>query len=507
MPLEYAYILAPVILISIVFVAALLDRWSVPVILISLGAGIIFGSDVLGLWEFSDFNQAKQVANLALMFILFQGGFGTKSENFRQVALPAGGLATWGVLLTAGASFLILWGVFRWPFDMALLLSAIVSSTDAAATFSILRRQSLPSNLSSSLEIESAANDPMAILLTVTAIDALTLGQVNGFMLVGSFVWKFAGGIVLGAVMGKAAVWMFNRLGPEDRGHYYVLSLSVVPLIYGLTDLTRASGMLAVFIAGYVMGNSSFVHRAGVANFFSAVSTIADMSMFVLLGLLVSPRQWSGVWIMGVLLFLVLTFVARPIAVYLGTLGMGISRKAHILMAWAGLRGSVPIILATYPMAAGMEIGQDIFNIVFFTVLLSVLIQGSTLGFVGRRLGLTEPGRPKPLYNLELITMSKSDMDLIVVDLPGPQGAPGPRIQDLNLPPGAVITLITRGPEVIAPRGPTRLEGWDQVTVLAHVTDEAAVREALVGPFEKAAARDSNADQAVVGTDEEEKPT
>jgi len=199
--------------------------------------------------------------------------------------------------------------------------------------------------------------------------------------------------------------------------------------------------------------------------------------------LLVSPSHWSELWVRGVILFLVLTFLARPFALWLGTPGMGLGLKAKTFMAWAGLRGAVPIILSTYPMAAGMDIGPDVFNLVFFAVLLSMSIQGSTLGLVGRWLGLTSPKRPQPLYNLELITLAKSDMDLVVVDLPDPQGAPGPRIQDLKLPPGAVITLITRGSEVVAPQGNTQLQGWDQVTVLAHAADEPAIQEALLQPF------------------------
>lgn len=474
------YLVGPLILVVVVLVAALLDRWSVPMILVALGAGILFGSDVLNLCDFSDVGLTNQMANMALVFILFQGGFSTRRENFRAVALPAGGLATWGVILTALATFLVLWGLLGWSLERAVLLAVVISSTDAAATFSILRRQSLPGKLSSTVEIESAANDPMAILLTLAAIQAFTAGETKWYFLAMSFIWKFAGGIGIGAVMGLAAIWLFNRLKPQDRGHYYVLTLGVVLLIFGLAELARTSAMLAVFIAGYIMGNQPFVHKQGVANFVSALSTVADTSMFVLMGLLVYPRQWSNLWLQGIALFLVLTFVARPAAVWIGTLGMRLKVKNKLFISWAGLRGAVPIILATYPMAAGLADGQEIFNLVFFVVMLSVAIQGSTLGVLVRWLGLSGKARPRPLYNLELVTMAKSDMDLIVVDMPGPRGAPGPRIANLKLPPGCVITLITRGQEVIAPKGNTQLQGWDQITVLAHVRDEAEVRNALL---------------------------
>ncbi|NLG42545.1 MAG: potassium/proton antiporter, partial [Phycisphaerae bacterium] len=227
------YLIAPLILLVVVTVAALLDRWSVPVILIALGAGILFGSDVLAWWDFDDVALTNRMANLALVFILFQGGFSTRREDFRAVSLPAGGLATWGVILTAAVTFLVLHLVFHWPLEKAVLLAVIISSTDAAATFSILRRQSLPPKLSSTVEIESAANDPMAILLTLAAIQAFTIGDARWYAVLLAFIWKFAAGVGLGWLLGHAAIWMFNRLRPQDRAHYYILSFAVVLLIYG----------------------------------------------------------------------------------------------------------------------------------------------------------------------------------------------------------------------------------------------------------------------------------
>jgi len=473
------YFITPLILLVVVIVSTMLDRWSVPVILIALVAGIVFGSDVLGWWYFNDVQLTNQFANLALIFILFQGGFTTRRDSFKAVALPAGGLATWGVFLTAVITFGLLWGILRWPLEKAMLLAVIISSTDAAATFSILRRQKLPPRLSSTIEIESAANDPMAILLTLAVIQGLTTGATDWSIAVLLFIWKFIAGIGIGLAIGYAAVLLFNRLKPRDRGHYYVLSLAMVLLTYSVAELAHSSAMLAVFIAGFVMGNQPFVHKQSISNFNSALSTIADICMFVMLGLLVYPKQLADIWVEGIILFLVLNLAARPAAVWLSTLGMGLPRKYKWFISWAGLRGAVPIVLATYPVAAGLEVGQEIFNLVFFVVILSVAIQGSTLGFLAKILRLARRSRPKPLYNLELVTMARSDMDLIVVDIPGPQGAPGPMISDLRLPEGAVITLITRGEQVVPPKGKTHLLGWDQVTVLAKATDEASVRETL----------------------------
>lgn len=489
------YLVVPLLLIGIVLAAVWLERWSVPVILIALGLGILAGSDVLNLWQFSDVELTNQVANLALVFILFQGGFATKREDLRAVALPALGLATWGVLLTAVLTFVCLRFVLGWPFQIALLLSVIISSTDAAATFSILRRQALPGKLSSTIEIESAANDPMAILTTLVVVEAFASGTHQGWLTVPVFLWKFTVGPVLGWLIAEGAIKVFDRLNPQDRGYYYVLLLGVVLLTYGVTELVAASGMLAAFTAGLVMGNRKFVYRQGVANFAAALAMIANIGVFVLMGVLVFPSRWADIWMDGVLLFAALAFVARPLAVWLGTLGMGIPRRHRHFMSWAGLRGAVPIVLATYPMAAGLEVGERVFNLVFFAVLLSVSIQGSSLGWFARRLGLSEPQRPMPRYGLELVTMARSELGLVVVDLPGPKGRPGARVRDLVLPPEAVITLIARGDEVVPPTGNTRLRGWDQVTVLARPQDEARVREALLARFESEAPPDAAAEE------------
>lgn len=481
--MDVVYIVGPALLIAVVLAAVWLDRWSVPVILIALGAGISFGSDVLGLVHFDDIDLTNQVANLALVFILFFGGFSTKKSDFKTVALPAGGLATWGVILTAAVTFIALFWWLGWSFEKAILLAVLISSTDAAAIFSILRRQSLSKKLSSTVEVESAANDPMAILLTTAVVGALTVGHPALPVMALTFLWQFGSAPILGWLMAKGALWVFNHLSPQDRGHYYVLTLGIVMLIFGIAQQIGSSGMLAVFVAGYVMGNRPFVHKQGVTNFSAAFSTIANIGMFVLLGLQVFPSEWKSIWFDGVVLFLVLTFVARPLAVWVSTAGMRLGLKHRVFITWAGLRGAVPIVLATYPMAAGIGVGEEIFNLVFFVVLLSVAVQGGTLGLLGRWLKLTVPSRPSPLFNLELVTMAASDLDMIVVDLPGPQGIVGATIAELALPPGSVITLITRGRNLVVPKGSTHLCGWDQVSILAHATEEETIREVLLGAF------------------------
>lgn len=495
--MDTVYIIVPLLLLGVVLAAVWLDRFGVPVILVALGLGLLAGSDVLGLWYFDDAELASQVANASLVFILFQGGLATKRSVLRSVALPAGGMATWGVVLTAGATFAVLHFGLGWPFDRSLLLAAVISSTDAAATFSILRRQSLRPRLGSTIEIESAANDPMAILLTVVVVEALTSGAGLDWVIVPMFAWKFLAGPLVGWLLARAALTIFDRLNPQDRGYYYVLLLAVVLLTYGLAEFAKASGMLAVFTAGLVMGNRKFIYQQGVRNFSAALAMIANIGVFVMMGLLVFPSQWGGLWRDGIVLFVVLTLFARPLAVWLGTLGMGFGAKERHFMVWAGLRGAVPIVLATYPMAAGLPVGQDVFNLVFFAVIVSVALQGSTLGLMARGFGLSTPSRPQPRYGLDLVTMAHSDLDLIVVDLPDPKGRPGPRIRDLTLPPGAILTLVTRGNEVVAPTGNTRLLGWDQVTVLARPSDEEEVRAALLRPFDEPSPTEEHAARVI----------
>jgi cell volume regulation protein A len=541
------YLAIPLILLTVVVSAVYLDKKSIPVILVALFAGIIFGKDGLKFWEFNDTILANQLANLALVFVLFHGGFCTEKNNLKLVALPSVGLASWGVILTAVFTFVCLYFILGWDKNLALLLSVIISSTDAAAIFSILRKQPLGHKLSSTIEIESAANDPMAILLTIIAVQTLASNENLSFnVFVWQFLWKFTAGPIFGFIIAKMTVRLINRLIPQENGYYYIILLCTALFTYGFTETLNASGMLAVFTAGIVLGNMQFVHKQGVYNFSSAISMISNILLFVLLGVLVEPRSWfnNNLFLKGILLFVFLSFVARPAAIFLGTFGMRIPFKDKLFIAWAGLRGAVPIVLATYPTAHGMENGMEIFNLVFFAVLLSLMIQGSSLGKVAKLLKLSTESRPEPPYSLEFFT--KNDMEVgqkitvFTIDLPDPEGAKGPLIRDLRLPENTLLLMIARrqrvsslfrktqkiismikerhGEEVkeledktwavfnkinekkhlnknvdeeedvwqvLPPRGDTALCGWDQITVLSKVEDEEKIREVLLDSFNK----------------------
>jgi cell volume regulation protein A len=541
------YLAIPLILLTVVVSAVHLDKKSVPVILVALFAGIIFGKDGLKFWEFSDMTLTNELANLALVFVLFHGGFCTKKSNLKQVALPAVGLASWGVILTAVFTFICLYFILGWDKNLSILLAVIISSTDAAAIFSILRKQPLGHKLSSTIEIESAANDPMAILLTIIAVQTLSSGEALNFnVFVLQFLWKFFTAPIFGFIIAKIVVWLINRLTPQENGYYHIILLCTALFTYGFTEALNASGMLAVFAAGTVLGNMQFVHKQGVYNFSSAISMISNILLFVLLGVLVEPSSWfnENLFLKGILLFVFVSFVTRPIAVFLGTFGMRIPFRDKLFIAWAGLRGAVPIVLATYPTAHGMENGMEIFNLVFFVVLLSLMIQGSSLGKVAKLLKLSTESRPEPPYSLEFFT--KNDMEVgqkitvFTIDLPDPEGAKGPLIRDLSLPENTLLLMIARrqrlsslfrktqkiismikerhGEEVkeledktwavfnkiskkkhlnknveeeedvwqvLPPRGDTTLCGWDQITVLSKVEDEEKIREVLLDSFNK----------------------
>ena len=512
------YLTIPLVLLIVVVSAVFLDKRSIPVIVIALFAGLAFGSGGLKLWNFDDMQIANQFANLTLVFILFHSGFCTKTYTIKKVALPALGLASWGVLLTAIITFFCLHYILMWDRTLAILLSVIVSSTDAAAIFSILRKQPLKHKLTSTIEVESAANDPMAIMLTVAAVQAIaTDDQLNLVLSILLFLWKFIAAPVIGFAIAKFVVWFINKLTPQETGYYHIIMLCTAIFTYGITEMLNASGILAVFMAGIVMGNKKFVHKQGVYNFSSAISTISNILLFIVLGVLVEPVSWfsNGLFVMGILLFAVLSFVARPLAVFIGTIGMRIPIKDRIFTAWSGLRGAVPIVLATYPVTYGIENGKEIFNMVFFVVLLSLIIQGSTLGKVAKLLKISTPSRPEPPYSLEFFT--KNDMeegqkiDIFTVALPGTEGCEGPAIKDLKFPNSALLLMIARRKKhikkirkllyflkrdfmheeihyiwrVLPPRGDTVLHGWDQVTVLSKVEDEEEVINTLINSFDK----------------------
>lgn len=455
-----------IIIIFIVFSAVISKKLNIPLIIISLSVGIIFGSDVTGLIYFDNAQLAKEIANIALIFVLFAGGFGTKYSNLKPVIKPTMILATIGVLLTANIAAVIFCFLSGWTFLKSLLLCAIISSTDAAAVFSILRSRSINKNVTSITEIESAANDPMAIIFTTFIIQFVLGSQLSTILSLILFFWQLIGGICFGILIGFIGIFIFNKIKDIDVGYFYLFLIGIILLSFGLTDLCRASGILSVFFTGLIMGNNKLPYKNGIASFSEILSFIANVGLFVLLGLLVFPKNFPKIWILGIILFLIITLIARPITVFLCTFLTKLSIKEKIFLSWSGIRGAVPIVLATYPSAAGIDNQHQIFNIVFFTVTLSILFQGTTIGKLADLFKLSFKSRNKSKQTMELVTTHDTNYELIEIFIDDYIYQGECKISNLSLPVGTTITMINRNNSVIAPSGQTLIIPGDILSVL-----------------------------------------
>jgi cell volume regulation protein A len=455
------------LIIFAVFSTKISSRFGVPILIVFLGIGMLVGSDVLKFIYFDDAALTRRVADVLLIFIIFEGGFQTKRSSFQAVRGPALILATFGVLATALILGLLIHLFTDFDLLYSLMIGSIISSTDAAAVLMITRQNPIKPLISTTLEVESAANDPMAILLTVAFIEAVLghTGDAPRFIL--DLFWKFGGGVVVGFVSCRVARFLFDRLESENRGYYYVLGIGIPLLCYGMADAIGANGIIAVFFGAYRLGNREFAFKRAVNNFLEGVSAFCNVALFLMLGLLVFPSRFADVWQEGVLIALLVMFVARPAAFLLSTFPFRYGKKERLFMIWGGIKGAVPIVLATYPAVYGIDPEGRVFNIVFFAVLLTCLLQGSTLGALARVLKLTVPGRSKSPYSMELHAIRRSDIDMFELEIREDSAAAGKRIVDLRLPGSVLISSIVRGDALIPPKGHTELRPGDLLSVLA----------------------------------------
>jgi potassium/hydrogen antiporter len=390
---DYVLLAAAVLLILSVLASKASGRLGVPALLLFLGVGMLAGSDGPGGVHFEDAHVAQSLGVVALVFILFSGGLSTEWESVRPVLGKALGLATAGVLLTAVFVGLFAAKVLGFSLLEGMLLGAIVSSTDAAAVFAVLRSRSvgLKGELRPLLELESGSNDPMAVFLTTGLIGVLG-GQGESLGgLIPSFLKQMALGALLGVGMGRAAVTVLNRLRLEYEGLYPVLSLALVLFTYGVAYAVGGNGFLAVYLAGLVMGNDDFIHKQSLMRFHDGVAWLMQIAMFLVLGLLVFPSRLVPVAAAGLAVSLFLMLVARPASVFVTLAFARGGWREKAMVSWVGLRGAVPIILATFPLLAGLPQAETIFNLVFFIVITSVLLQGTTLPRAARWLGVDAP--------------------------------------------------------------------------------------------------------------------
>lgn len=452
-------------------------RLGVPVLVLFLGVGMLAGSEGPGRISFDDYELAHAIGSVALAVILFDGGLQTPIASLKAVWKPAGLLATVGVLITAVITGVAAHYVLGLSWLEGLLLGSIVGSTDAAAVFSLLRSAgvSLKPRLGALLETESASNDPMAIFLTVGLLEVL-LGKVEpGFGLVTLFVMQMGVGGAVGYLGGRLAARVVNRLQLEAPGLYPVLTIACGMLVFGVAANLGGSGFLAIYVAGIVLGNQRIVFQRGTFLFNDALAWGSQMTMFVVLGLLSTPSELLAVGLGGVALAAVLILVARPIAVAPLLFPFGYSLRETVLVSWVGLKGAVPIILATYPLMYGTESARVVFNAVFFIVLVSAIVQGSTLPAVARWLRLEEPRPPPAPATLEIVSLKKVGAEIVDVAVTPASRAAGRRVSELGLPEGSVVAMIARGDEVIPPRGSTTVLAGDHVfLVLTKGSREAA---------------------------------
>ncbi|BAS26518.1 potassium/proton antiporter [Limnochorda pilosa] len=479
---------AAVVLCAGIFSTKLASRIGVPALVLFIAAGMVLGSDVLGLIYFDDARLAQLVATAALVVILFEGGLQTRWSQMRRILAPSVTLATLGVVVTVVITGVFAWRTLDLDIPMAMLLAATVGSTDAAAIFAVLRDRQIKQRLKATVEAESGLNDPMALFLTQIFLTWVQTGSLPIGQAILLLIWQMAVGLAIGLAMGRLVSLVVLRARFDSGGLYPLLLLANALLTFAVATWVQGSGIVAVYVLGIVLGGSDLPYRQSSIRFHEGTASLAQIIMFSLLGLLVFPSRMVPVIVPGLLLAAGLMFIARPVAVWLCTLGTGYSKQEILLLAWAGLKGAVPIILATFPLVAGVPQSDLIFHMVFFVVLTSALIQGSSISLLARRLGLVEAtSRPKPI-SLELIAVEKSNADLIEVEITPGTDAEGKQLAQLNLPANVTVSAIVRHDKVVTPRGVTRLEAGDILFVLAergqreHVTDFFAGEEELPAP-------------------------
>lgn len=461
-------LLAAILILFGILSSKLSARLGLPVLVLFLLTGMLAGESGIGGIAFDSPQAAHALGTLALAMILFDGGLQTPVSSIKMVWRPASLLATLGVLVTALVTGVAAAYILDLPLLEGLLLGAIVGSTDAAAVFSLLRNAGIHINkrLKSTLEIESASNDPMAIFLTVGLLEVLVNDMPFGLGLLQLFVMQMGLGAVVGLLVGWVSVRVINRIQLVASGLYPVMVASCGLLAFGIAANLGGSGFLAVFLAGVVLGNSRFVFQRGTFLFHDGLAWLSQITMFVVLGLLVYPESLLEVWWQGLLIAAVLILVARPLAVVPMLRLFRFSRNEIALVSWVGLRGSVPIILAIFPLMFGLPNADLIFNVVFFVVLISATLQGSTLPLVARRLGLTEPPPAAPAATLEITAVGDIDADIVEYTLGEHPRADGRLLSQMALPDDTVVAMITRGTTVIPPRGSTRLQQGDHLFVV-----------------------------------------
>lgn len=451
-------------------------RFGIPTLLVFLLVGMAFGSDGLGL-QFHDAREAQFIGMIALSIILFSGGMDTKYTDIKPILAQGILLSTLGVLLTTAFTGLFIYWIsgfsqvsIAMPIITALLLAATMSSTDSASVFNILRSQSmnLKYNLRPMLELESGSNDPMAYMLTIVLIQFINSSGMGAGDILISFLIQFTVGGIFGFFLGKLAVLILNKINLKNQSLYPILLLSFIFFLFTLTDLCKGNGYLAVYIAGMMVGNARIVNRREISTFMDGMTWLFQIIMFLSLGLLVNPHEMIGIAIPATLIGIFMIIIARPLSVLICLLPFKkMTFNSRILIAWVGLRGAVPIIFATYPVVANVPGSNQIFNIVFFITILSLVVQGTTISWLARLLHLDAPLK-KSGNDFGVEVPEETNTDLRDIVLTENMLAQGDRLKDMNLPKGTLVMLVKRGEEFMIPNGSLQLKAGDKLLIISE---------------------------------------
>lgn len=438
------------------------SRLGLPSLVLFIGVGMVASQYIY----FDNAKITQLVGILALIVILFEGGMQTKWKSMKLVLPAAASLATIGVLLTTVGIGVVAKFILDLSWLEGMLFGAIVGSTDAAAVFAVLGNKNIKPNITSTLEAESGTNDPMAVFLTVTFISLIQAEAGPVMSLIASFFWQMGIGLVIGLLLGKLTVWAINKINLDSSGLYPVLAMGFAIFTYAFTTAIGASGLLAVYVMAVLVGNADLTYRHSIFRFNEGFAWMMQICMFILLGLLVFPNQLRDVIWEGLLLAFILMFIARPIGVYISLLFSRFTGKEKLFISWAGLRGAVPIVLATYPLLAGIENAALLFNVVFFVVLLSALFQGATLTPFAEKLNLVGAENIQVPHSLELVSIGKTNTEIIEIIIDPDAVIAGKELKNVELPTDTLITAVIRGQRVITPRGDTVIESGDVLYVL-----------------------------------------
>ncbi|WP_053218854.1 potassium/proton antiporter [Virgibacillus senegalensis] len=473
------------LLLSIMLIIGVLatkfsSRLGLPSLILFLLGGMLLNK----VMYFENVQLTQFIGTLALIIILFEGGTQTKWSKIRPIIVPATSLATIGVLITTLITGVLAMYILDFSLLEGLLLGAIIGSTDAAAVFSVLGNKNFNKRLTATLEAESGSNDPMAVFLTIMLIEMIKVPETSIWSAVGGFFLQMGLGLALGLVLGKITVMVINNIKLDTSGLYPVLAMGTAICTYAITDYLGGSGLLAVYVMAVFVGNSDLTYRYSILRFNEGFAWMMQIVMFTLLGLLVFPSQLPEVIWQGILIAIILMFVARPVAVFISMMFMKYNLKQKLFISWAGLKGAVPIVLATYPIVAGVESSNLIFNTVFFVVLISALIQGSTLTWLADKLKLTGE-EDNGNASIELINLGTTDSEIMKITMPKQSPTIGMSLINLKLPNDTLIIGITRNKKLLTPTGSSVIEKGDTLYVLCDKEKRKGAKRALLGDNEK----------------------